>query len=229
MVCYTWLASCCYWNDFHWSLEGETIKCIVCDNAEGEHDWWLSPVDFELKGVKNQTKYSLKNCFCEYCYADANRDKGLDHYLFNYWLSIQPIEMKEEVMECFYCGKNAGSLSWWYQDQEETKVEKCLCSVCNLNIDVTESKLDTKFFETFLKEIKPKEINTPNYYTWHPKVSCKEVSQEFMSNLGQAIQYIWRSNTLKTTKGQTKAEVIADLNKAIDFIKFEIERLENSE
>lgn len=66
----------------------------------------------------------------------------------------------------------------------------------------------------------------PNYYTWHPKVSCKEVSQEFMSNLGQAIQYLWRSNTLKTTKGQSKAEVIADLNKAIDFIKFEIERLE---
>lgn len=50
-----------------------------------------------------------------------------------------------------------------------------------------------------------------------------------MSNLGQAIQYIWRSNTLKTTKGQSKAEVIADLNKAIDFIKYEIERLESNE
>lgn len=96
------------------------------------------------------------------------------------------------------------------------------------------SDFDVSFCPTWketlrFKEDLMEETNAPNYYTWHSKVSCKEVSQEFMSNLGQAIQYLWRSNTLQTTKGQSKAEVIADLNKAIDFIKFEIERLEGSQ
>mgnify|MGYP003403981180 CR=1 FL=1 len=131
-------------------------------------------------------------------------------------------------MKCFYCGENEGSLPWWYQNKEKTKVEDCLCEKCSDKPNMTLILLDAKFFETFMKEVKPKESNTPNYYTWHSKVSCKEVSQEFMSNLGQAIQYIWRSNVLQTTKGQSKAEVIADLNKAIAFIKFEIERLENN-
>ena len=132
-------------------------------------------------------------------------------------------------MKCLYCGENEGEFDWWFSDQYATEVKNCLCEKCNAKPNITSTLLDAKFFETFMKEVKPKESNTPNYYTWHSKVSCKEVSQEFMSNLGQAIQYIWRSNVLQTTKGQSKAEVIADLNKAIDFIKFEIERLENSE
>ncbi len=225
------------------------MKCIVCDNAEGEHDWWLSPVDFELKGVKNQTKYYLKNCFCEYCYADANRDKGLDHYLFNYWLSIQPIEelMKEETVIKYptkeeypdgfdWFAYDADGRAFWYKSRPFYKLEDKSWFVanytdceCAYDYDVDECSL---WKNTLLCKDDLREETKPNYYTWHPVTSCVKVSQLFSGNLAQAIQYIWRSETLNPqsiTKGQSKAEVIADLNKAIDFIKFEIERLENSE
>ena len=139
------------------------MKCLNCGKP-GETYWWLNAYDFQERGFDIPSGWTVEDCFCYACF-DSVENK--DDLLYNYWLSIQPIEMKEETKS--------------------------------------------------------------NYYTWHSKVSCKEVSQEFMSNLGQAIQYIWRSNTLKTTKGQSKAEVIADLNKAIDFIKFEIERLEDEQ
>lgn len=63
------------------------------------------------------------------------------------------------------------------------------------------------------------------YYKWHPVTECIKISEQFPSNLGQAIQYIWRANVEKVTKGQTREQVIDDLNKAIDMLKFEIERI----
>ena len=111
-------------------------------------------------------------------------------------------------------------------NKEMIWVEDCFCNNCyKLEVSTKDNLALDYWLSSQSRKVEGE--TKPNYYTWHPKVSCKEVSQEFMSNLGQAIQYIWRSNTLKTTKGQSKAEVIADLNKAIDFIKFEIERLEN--
>ena len=221
------------------------MKCLSCNSAEGVWNWWLTPIDFELRGVKNQTNYFLENCFCEYCYKDTNSNEGLDHYLFNYWLSIQPIEelMKEGIMikyptkEQYPDGFNWFAIdedgrAFWYKSRPFYKLEDNWWFVANYNdcersyaYDVNEC---STWKNTLLCKDDLKKETKPNYYTWHSKVSCKEVSQEFMSNLGQAIQYIWRSNTLKTTKGQSTEEVIADLNKAIDFIKFEIERLDNA-
>ena len=71
-------------------------------------------------------------------------------------------------------------------------------------------------------------VTKPSYYTWHPAIECIKVSQEFCSNLGQAIQYIWRSETTNqnaVTKGDTPEEIIKDLEKAKMFIDFEIARL----
>lgn len=136
-------------------------------------------------------------------------------------------------MKCLKCGK-PGETFWWLTSkdfmergvqEDYFKVEDCFCKDCCDSI----TNNDNLLYNYWLSIQPFEDESKPNYYTWHSKVSCKEVSQEFMSNLGQAIQYLWRSNTLKTTKGQSKVEVIADLNKAIDFIKFEIERLENSE
>lgn len=72
------------------------------------------------------------------------------------------------------------------------------------------------------------ESTKPNYYTWHPVTSCVKVSEQFSGNLAQALQYIWRSETLNPkaiTKGQTKEELIKDLEKAQDFLGYEIQRL----
>ena len=66
-----------------------------------------------------------------------------------------------------------------------------------------------------------------NYYNWHPIGECYKISQEFDSNLGQAIQYIYRSGS---PEGITKHEnTVEDLQKAINFIQYEIERITNNE
>lgn len=62
-----------------------------------------------------------------------------------------------------------------------------------------------------------------NHYNWHPIGECYKISQEFNSNLGQAIQYIYRSGG-PVTKHE---DVTEDLRKAIQFLEFEIERLNN--
>lgn len=67
-----------------------------------------------------------------------------------------------------------------------------------------------------------------HYYKWHSVSECVKISQEFCSNLGQALQYIWRSETTNpnaVTKGKTINEVIDDLQKAQNFIGYEIDRL----
>lgn len=63
--------------------------------------------------------------------------------------------------------------------------------------------------------------STVDYYNWHPEIECYKVSQHFPGNLAQAIQYIWRSGG-----PVVKDNVKQDLEKAIDFIQYEIERLD---
>lgn len=137
-------------------------------------------------------------------------------------------------MKCLAC-VSGGTRSWplypedfatrGIERQGYTWIADCFCDVCMEKFEAeTKGNLALNYWLS-IQPIETKEETKPNYYTWHSKVSCKEVSQEFMSNLGQAIQYIWRSNTLKTTKGQTKEEIIKDLEKAQDFLGFEIQRL----
>lgn len=79
--------------------------------------------------------------------------------------------------------------------------------------------------ETLRSKSQAQQSNSVQYYKWHPVSECIKISEHFPSNLGQALQYIWRANVEKNTKGQTKEQVIEDLNKAIDMLKFEIERI----
>ena len=60
------------------------------------------------------------------------------------------------------------------------------------------------------------------YYSWHPQGECIKFSQEFSGNLAQAIQYIYRSGCPGATKFLDTRE---DLQKAIDFLQYEIERI----
>lgn len=63
--------------------------------------------------------------------------------------------------------------------------------------------------------------NNPRYYTWHPAApECYKVAQEFTYNLGNALTYIWRAGR------KPGNSAVKDLQKAIDHLRFEIERLE---
>lgn len=65
-------------------------------------------------------------------------------------------------------------------------------------------------------------VKRPPHYTQQvPGVECKEVAGHFSFNAGSAIKYLWRH--------QSKGRPVEDLRKAIEFIQFEIERLERIE
>jgi len=63
-------------------------------------------------------------------------------------------------------------------------------------------------------------VNHPSHYTSHPSgIECIEITKHHNFCIGSAIKYLWRAGL----KGEdTKVQ---DLQKAIKFIEFEIERL----
>ena len=62
----------------------------------------------------------------------------------------------------------------------------------------------------------------PDHYNAHPSgVECIDVAQWFGFNLGNAIKYIWRCEH----KGKKKE----DINKAIEYLKLELKRMEKTE
>lgn len=61
---------------------------------------------------------------------------------------------------------------------------------------------------------------SPDYYRKHPSgIECITISEWFSSNIGQALQYLWRAG-IKTP------DPIPDLRKAVWFITREIARIE---
>lgn len=149
-------------------------------------------------------------------------------------------------MNCLKCGTKRGVWNWHLSRDDFDKrgiiedrfdVEACLCGDCFTDCD--QDVLDRYVF-SYWKNLKLTELGLQqdhdlaeqptqkHYYNWHSEIECVKVSQKFSSNLGQAIQYIWRSETLNpnaVTKGQSIDEIVKDLEKAQAFIQFEIDRL----
>ena len=94
--------------------------------------------------------------------------------------------------------------------------------VCMYYFSDSQSLDDSDMFKYAVWQAMQGEFDSPkNYYNWHPEIECYKVSQHFPGNLAQAIQYIWRSGG-----PVVKDNVKQDLEKAIDFIQYEIERLD---
>lgn len=66
---------------------------------------------------------------------------------------------------------------------------------------------------------------SPGYYQFPNGVWVRQISSYLSSNGGQAVQYIARSTRLD---GNNKGEPVENLRKAIKFLEWEIERLEES-
>lgn len=72
-------------------------------------------------------------------------------------------------------------------------------------------------------------VNHPKHYNGIPGIECIDVVRHFDFNLGNAIKYIWRAG-LKKDKGRSlKDKKIEDLEKAIWYLKDEIEQLKINE
>ncbi len=77
-------------------------------------------------------------------------------------------------------------------------------------------------------------VNHPPHYTQHPSgIECIEIIQWFSANIAAAVKYLWRAG-LKTGNFEKtvidynisrKEKHIEDLNKAIQYVAFEIKRL----
>jgi hypothetical protein len=65
------------------------------------------------------------------------------------------------------------------------------------------------------------QVNHPEHYTSHPSgIEAIEITRHMTFNLGNALKYVWRAGLKDETK------TIQDLEKAIFYIKDEINRLE---
>lgn len=67
---------------------------------------------------------------------------------------------------------------------------------------------------------------SPSYYRFPGGVEVKEISGHLTSFGGQALQYIARSTRLD---GNNKGDVIENLQKAIQFLEWEIERVQRND
>ena len=64
----------------------------------------------------------------------------------------------------------------------------------------------------------------PKHYNSHPSgIECIKIAQHYNFNIGSALKYIWRQG-LKQSEPS-----IRDLEKAIQYITFEIERIKEHE
>lgn len=70
-------------------------------------------------------------------------------------------------------------------------------------------------------EDKPSAVKHPQHYNKVQGIECIEVAQYFNFNLGNVIKYVWRAGS--------KGDVIQDLEKAKQYIDFEIQRLRTQE
>ena len=60
-------------------------------------------------------------------------------------------------------------------------------------------------------------VNNPRHYTSHPSgIDCIQITEHMGFCLGNAIKYVWRADL--------KGDAIEDLEKAIWYIRREIER-----
>ena len=69
-------------------------------------------------------------------------------------------------------------------------------------------------------------VEHPKHYTSHPSgVECIEITRWHDFNIGNAIKYLWRCGLKEDAGMDMKAKTIQDLEKAMFYIRDEIEKL----
>ena len=71
-------------------------------------------------------------------------------------------------------------------------------------------------------------VALPRHYRQHPSgIECIDIAKHMNFSIGNAIKYLWRAG-LKEEPGKDQFDKhVEDLQKAIQYIKFEIERLKS--
>lgn len=101
---------------------------------------------------------------------------------------------------------------------------RCTCPDVEPETDVTLSMHDRAVLQKFMGSPStldatnaPDMVDHPPHYTSHPSgVECIQIIEHMGFNLGNAIKYIWRADL--------KADALQDLEKALWYVKREIEK-----
>jgi hypothetical protein len=109
-------------------------------------------------------------------------------------------------------------------------MSKNLCKTCNgTGIDDKHIREDGSFASCETCEgygnnlISDKLVEHPKHYNSHPSgIECITVVQHYNFNIGSAMKYLWRQG-LKDSEPSVR-----ELSKAIEYIKFEIDRIQGS-
>lgn len=115
----------------------------------------------------------------------------------------------------------------------QSDVDDSLVDECN----ETHYWLDRELFEKYFKKctsptknLSDDRVNHPSHYTWLKKlcgIEVIDITRHMNFNLGNCIKYVLRAGH-KSEEGYTeKDKTIEDLEKAIFYIKDEIERIKN--
>lgn len=90
--------------------------------------------------------------------------------------------------------------------------------------------IDSDSFSLYFDNIKEDRVNHPKHYTWLKKacgVEVIEITRHMDFDLGNAIKYILRSGHKRSAELSDREKTIEDLQKAIWYIKDEINLLKD--
>jgi endogenous inhibitor of DNA gyrase (YacG/DUF329 family) len=124
------------------------------------------------------------------------------------------------IQECIECGGESAFPQYapFCCVQCEIKLTKRADLQKDYKDTLTKAQVDLKTVPSLNKDNDP--IN-PNHYKSHPSgVECITVTEHFNFNVGNAIKYLWRAGL--------KGNAVQDMEKAIWYIKREIERVKKA-
>lgn len=187
---------CPYFEDVEKYYTDYTINA---DNYFDDGDMFYAGVYFALNGEFDEIEIKYLKWWLDPTNWDVAEDTYVDY-------SLKDIDgFDYETSDMFFYAV--------YQAEQGEFDEIESCEAYTYLVDDYNSVWDDPFYKE----------ETINHYNWHPMGECYKISQEFNSNLGQAIQYIYRSGGPVTKHD----DVTEDLQKAINFLQYEIERIKN--
>lgn len=127
--------------------------------------------------------------------------------------------MKTETIKlnpCASCGRQPTAV----KPNEHYKFPELQCLSCSIYVcGDTDADAEAEWNKRNPPP-KPEAVAHPPHYNAVPGIECIAVAQHFNFNLGNAIKYIWRCGH--------KGPAVEDLEKARQYINFEIERLKGT-
>lgn len=96
------------------------------------------------------------------------------------------------------------------------------------HIEIEQRDWQAEYYAQAAQATQTEKVNHPRHYNTHPShVECIAIIEHMTFNAGTAVKYLWRAG-LKDETGDTDADRLRDLKKALWYVQREIGRLEGT-